>query len=56
MGAGSISYVHSGEAQLLSSMNVQVRNPDRSFVQETVLLPKNSIFMEIIKARPTPDA
>jgi len=55
-GAGSIAYVHEGEPQLLSSMNVQVRNPDRTFVQETVLLPKNSVFMEIIKARPTPDA
>jgi len=55
-GAGSIAYVHEGEPQLLSSMQVQVRNPDRTFVQETVLLPKNSVFMEIIKARPTPDA
>ena len=54
-GAGSIAYVHQGDSQMLSSMNIQIRNPDRSFVSETVLLNKNSVFVEIIKARKTPE-
>jgi len=55
-GQGSISYTHRGEPQMLSSMKVAVRNPDRSFVNSNILLPKNSVFMEITKARPNPNA
>ena len=49
-GAGSIAYTHTGEPQLLSNLNVAVRNPDRSFVSSNILQPKNTIFIEVIKA------
>ena len=48
-GAGSISYTHEGEPQLLSDFQVRVLNPDKSPVNETILQEKNSIFIEIIK-------
>jgi len=48
-GAGSISYTHTGESQLLSDLSVAVRNPDRSFVNTNILQDKNTIFVEIIK-------
>ncbi len=49
-GAGSIAYTHVGEPQLLSNLNVAVRNPDRSFVSSNILQDKNTIFVEVIKA------
>jgi len=49
-GAGSIAYTHVGEPQLLSNLNVTVRNPDRSFVSSNILQDKNTIFVEVIKA------
>ena len=51
-GAGSISYTHRGEPQLLSSLKIMVKNPDGSFVSDSVLKQKNSVFVEIIKALP----
>jgi len=49
-GAGSISYTHTGNPELLSNISVAVRNPDRSFVNSNILQPKNTIFIEVIKA------
>lgn len=50
-GAGSVTYVHQGEPEILSSFNVAVRNPDYSFVDQSVLKPKNAIFVQVIKAQ-----
>ena len=48
-GAGSIVYEHVGEPQMLSNFGVKVRNPNGTFVSDTVLKPKNAIFIEVIK-------
>tara|TARA_R110000744_G_scaffold172085_1_gene290571 strand:- start:1561 stop:3525 length:1965 start_codon:yes stop_codon:yes gene_type:complete len=49
-GAGSIMYQHSGEPIMLSDFNIAIRNPDRSLISSHILQPKNSVFVEIIKA------
>ena len=49
-GAGSIVYTHTGEPSILSNFQIKVKNPDGSFVANTILKPKNSVFIEIIKA------
>ena len=52
-GAGSIVYEHVGEPQMLSNFGVKVRNPNGSFVSDTVLKEKNAIFIEVIKQNKT---
>ena len=52
-GAGSIVYEHTGEPQMLSNFGVKVRNPNGSFVSDTVLKEKNAIFLEVIKQNKT---
>lgn len=49
-GAGSIVYEHVGAPQMLSSFDVRVRNPDRSFCDAHTLTNKNTVFIEIQKA------
>jgi len=51
-GAGSIAYVHQGEPQMLSSFDVRVRNPDRTFVSDHVLGKRNTIFVNVEKSNP----
>ena len=48
-GAGSIIYEHRGEPQMLSSFDVRVRNPDRTFVDDHVLGNKNTVFINVEK-------
>jgi len=63
-GAGSIVYTHSGAPQNLTDLAIRVKNPDGSFVAETVLGEQNSVFISINRAKvvknitslPQPDA
>jgi len=48
-GAGSITYEHHGEPQLVSDLTIRILNPDGSVPNQTDIGPKNSIFIEIIK-------
>lgn len=48
-GAGSITYEHVGEPQLLTDLQIRILNPDGSEPTETDLGVKNSIFLEIVK-------
>ena len=49
-GQGSVLYTHVGEPQLLSNFKVTIRNPDRSLVDNHILQPKNTVFIEVVKA------
>ena len=49
-GNGSILYTHVGEPQLLSNFQVTIRNPDRTLVDNHILQPKNTVFIEVVKA------
>lgn len=49
-GQGSIGYTHTGAPQLLSEFQVRVLNPDKSPVASTILQPKNTVFIEILKS------
>ena len=51
-GAGSIVYEHIGQPQMLSNFAIKVRNPNGSFVSDTVLKTKNTVFIEIVKQPP----
>ena len=51
-GAGSIVYTHSGDSMMLSDFNVEVTNPDDSFVDPHILQPRNTIFLEVVKSIP----
>ena len=48
-GAGSITYEHHGEPQLVSDLTIRVLQPDGHVPDPIDLGPKNSIFLEIIK-------
>lgn len=52
-GAGSIVYEHIGEPQMLSNFGIKVRNPNGTFVADSVLKEKNAIFIEIVKQNKT---
>ena len=52
-GAGSIVYTHQGEPTMLSNFSVQVRNPDRSFIDSHILQNDNTIFVEVVKNQST---
>ena len=48
-GSGSINYQHLGDSQLLTDISVRILNADGSLLPDTVLGPKNSVFLELIK-------
>lgn len=48
-GAGSIVYTHSGAPMMLSDFNVEITNPDDTFVDPHILQPKNTVFLELVK-------
>jgi hypothetical protein len=48
-GSGSINYQHLGMPQMLTDISVRILAPDGSLLPDTVLGPKNSIFLEILK-------
>ena len=48
-GAGSITYEHHGEPQMLTDLQIRILNPDGSEPTETDIGVKNSIFLEIVK-------
>ena len=50
-GAGTIIYQHSGAPQSLTDLAIRVKNPDGSFVSETVLREKNTVFITIKRAK-----
>ena len=50
-GAGSIVYTHSGAPQNLTDLAIRVKNPDGSFVADTVLGEQNSVFISINRAK-----
>jgi len=52
-GAGSIVYQHTGEPEMLSNLNIKVRNPNGTFVDLQVLKEKNAVFIEIVKQNKT---
>jgi len=54
-GAGSIVYTHSGAPQNLTDMAIRVKNPDGSFISESILGPKNSVFISIERAKQIKD-
>ena len=49
-GAGEIVYSHQGTSQMINDLNVRVLHADMSPPDQTELGPKNSVFIEIIKA------
>ena len=51
-GAGSLVYQHSGAPMMLSDFNIEITNPDNSFVDSHILQEKNCIFLEVIKGTP----
>ena len=51
-GAGSIVYTHEGAPMFLSNFNVEITNPDDTFVDTHILKEKNTIFLELLKAVP----
>ena len=51
-GAGSLIYEHSGAPMMLSDFNVEITNPDNTFVDSHILQEKNCIFLEVIKGTP----
>lgn len=53
-GAGSIGYIHHGSPQMLNNLSIKVRNPDGSFVDNSILKEKNTVFIEIQRAAPKP--
>ena len=55
-GQGSVVYQHRGEPQLLSDMSVTVRNANMTMPEVHDLGNKNSIFLELIKTIPQPQA
>ena len=48
-GAGSITYQHRGSPEMISSLKVEILNPDGSFVPDTILQNKNTVFLEITR-------
>ena len=48
-GSGSINYQHLGDSQLLTDISVRILNADGTLLPDTVLGPKNSVFLELIK-------
>lgn len=48
-GGGSITYTHSGETQIISSLDVRVLHADGSPPTTLELGPKNTIFLELLK-------
>tara|TARA_R110002074_G_scaffold58331_1_gene142981 strand:- start:696 stop:2822 length:2127 start_codon:yes stop_codon:yes gene_type:complete len=51
-GAGSVVYTHQGAPMFLSNFNVEITNPDDTFVDTHILKEKNTIFLELVKAVP----
>ncbi len=51
-GAGSLLYQHSGAPMMLSDFNIEITNPDNSFVDSHILQEKNCVFLEVIKGTP----
>lgn len=49
-GEGSIVYTHSGAPKKLTELSVRVKNPDGSFVGDTILGNKNTVFLSINRA------
>lgn len=49
-GSGSIAYTHVGQPQLISDIDIRVVHPDGSQTTNTELGPKNSVFLEVVKA------
>ncbi len=50
-GAGSIVYTHSGAKQNLTDLAIRIKNPDGSFISESTLGDKNSVFISIKRAK-----
>jgi len=51
-GAGSLIYQHSGAPMMLSDFNIEITNPDNSFVDGHILQEKNCVFLEVVKGTP----
>ena len=51
-GSGSIVYTHSGANRNLTQLAVRVKNPDGTFVDDTTLGNKNTVFLKITRAKP----
>ena len=51
-GAGSLIYQHSGAPMMLSDFNIEITNPDNTFVDSHILQNKNCIFLEVTKGTP----
>ena len=51
-GGGSIVYTHSGANRNLTQLAVRVKNPDGTFVDDTTLGAKNTVFLKITRAKP----
>ena len=49
-GSGSIVYTHSGAPKKLTELSVRIKNPDGSFVGDTILGNKNTVFLTISKS------
>ncbi len=54
-GSGSIVYTHSGANRNLTQLAVRVKNPDGTFVDDTTLGNKNTVFLKITRAKPIYD-
>lgn len=54
-GSGSIVYTHSGANRNLTQLAVRVKNPDGTFVDDTTLGEKNTVFLTIKRAKPIYD-
>ena len=52
-GAGSLIYQHTGAPMMLSDFNVEITNPDNSFVDTHILQEKNCVFLEVLKGTPS---
>ena len=48
-GAGSILYQHRGESQLITQLDISIKNPDGTLPTDQELGNLNSIFLELIK-------
>jgi hypothetical protein len=54
-GAGSVVYTHSGTPQKLTDLDIRIKNPDGSFVSDSILGGKNTVFLTIERAKQVND-